>query len=446
MKKRQLLITAAAVLTAILLAGCSSGSGSSTGDTQSGSSNTSNTSGSEKKVTMSVACLTGGNNEAYAKLIEKEIEEFNKNNPYNVELIQEAYSNEQYKTKITTLMASNAQPDIFFTFEAGFLKPFVEGGKVYPIGDAIAADPEWDALYEDKSVFGPVTFDGKIYGMPNTRQIVVMTYNKNVFEEAGVSAPKTYDEFLAACEAIKNIGKIPLMVPCQEAWYGGQLLQQLGNGIGGSELFDDTCAGETPWSDDRYVEAGESLLELVNKGYLPEGFLGMTPNEGFEKFNNGEAGMMMNLTSAITMFNDKENPIYDDIDFFVLPAKNALAKGVNVGSTGQMYAVSSKAENTEAACAFVKQLTEVRFQQELVNLGQVLVTNVDVNRDQVDEMALRMQKVFPEVTTYTPWFDRVFATGEGTEFNNIAVAIMAGGNPKEQFENLQQFKLDNADR
>lgn len=439
--KKKMAVLAAVMLMGALLAGC--GNASSGKNTEAaGDGGTKN----EKKITMSVACLTGGNNEAYAKLIETEIEEFNKTNQYNVELVQEAYSNEQYKTKITTLMASNAQPDIFFTFEAGFLQPFVEGGKIYPIGDAIEADEEWSSKYDDKSVFGPVTFDGKIYAVPNTRQVVVVTYNKKMFDEIGVEAPKTYDEFLTVCEALKNNGKTALIVPCQEAWYAGQLLQQIANGIGGAELFEETSAGETDWKDERYVQAGESLTELVQKGYLPEGFLGMTPNEGFEKFNSGEAGMMMNLTSAITMFNNQDNPLYDDIDFFVLPAKEEQARGVNVGSTGQMYAVSSKAEHVEAACAFIKQLSETRYQQELVNLGQVLVTNVEVNRDNVDPMALRMQKVFPEVKTYTPWFDRIFATGEGTEFNNIAVAIMAGGSPEEQFANLQQFADDNAER
>ena len=439
MKRRTLMLTAVIMISS-LLAACG-GKGGNEVTQESGSKPE-----SSEKVTMTVATLTGGNNEAYAKLIEKEIEEFNKNNNFNVELVLEAYSNEQYKTKITTLMASNAQPDIFFTFEAGFLEPFVKGGKIFPIGDVIEADEEWNGKYEDKSVFGPVTFDGKIYAVPNTRQIVVVTYNKALFQEAGLEVPTTYVEFLEVCEALKSNGNTPLIVPCQEAWYAGQLLQQLANGIGGADLFEKTSSGETKWDDPAYVEAGESLTELVEKGYLPDGFLGMTPNEGFEKFNNGEAGMMINLTSAITMFNHKDNPLYDDIDFFVFPPKEDSCKGVNVGSTGQMYAVSSKAENTEAASAFVKQLTETRFQQELVNMGQVLVTNVEVSKDDVDEMALRMQKVFPEITTYTPWFDRVFATGEGTEFNNIAVAIMAGGNSAEEFQNLQQFAEDNAQR
>lgn len=436
MKKKLFAMLLTATMIGTLLTGCGSNTSKASEEEA----------GTGEKTKMTVSCLTGGNNEKYAALIQKEIDEFNSTNEYNVELVMEAYSNEQYKTKITTLMASNAQPDIFFTFESGFLQPFVEGGKVYPISDAIEADPEWDALYTDKSVFGPVTFDGKYYAVPNTRQIVTITYNKKLFSEAGVEVPTTYSEFLEVCEALKQIGKTPFLVPCQEAWYAGQLMQQLANGIGGTALFEGTSDGTVSWNDAQYVEAGTKLSGLVEKGYLPEGFLGMTPNEAFAKFNNGEAGMVMNLTSAITMFNSQDNPIYDDIDFFVMPTDNEENQGVNVGSTGQMYAVSNQAEDVDAACAFVKQLTGTRFQQELVNQGQMLVCDVDVDRANVDEMALRMQKVFEDVSVYTPWLDRVFGAGEGVEFNNAAVAIMAGGSPQEKMDDLQQFSEDNKSR
>lgn len=401
---------------------------------------------SNGKTTMTVATLTGGNNEIYAELIGKEISSFNENNKFNVELVQEAYSNEQYKTKLTTLMSSNAQPDIFFTFESGFLQPFVDGGKVYPISEAIEADQEWSDRYPDKSIFGPVTIEDKFYAVPNTRQLVTMTYNTQLFKEAGVSKPTTYQEFLDVCKALKSKGITPLAVPAQEAWYSGQLLQQLANIVGGEELFNGTVDGTIKWNDKRYVKAGEMLQELVDKEYLVEGFLGMTPNEAFDKFNKSEVGMMMNLTSAVTMFNDKDNPIYDDIDFFRLPADEEVNQNINVGSTGQMFAVSSQAKNIEAASAFIKQLTEKQFQQELVNLGQVLVTNTEVDYTKTDEMSLRMGEIFTDVTLYTPWLDRIFGAGEGVEFNNAAVAIMAGGNPQEKLDDLQQFALDNSDR
>ena len=54
-------------------------------------------------------------------------------NEYGVTIQFDFYENEQFKTKLTTLMASNAVPDIFFTWELSYLQPFVEGGKVADI-------------------------------------------------------------------------------------------------------------------------------------------------------------------------------------------------------------------------------------------------------------------------------------------------------------------------
>lgn len=437
-----LAVVIAAALLGMTLTACKGSDSSASGGTdQSG-----NSGNGGEKVTMTVCTLTGGNNQKYAELILDEINRFNEENSYNAELKQEAYSNEQYKTKLTTVMASNAQPDIFFTWESGFMRPFVEGGKIYPIGDKLTEDTEWAARFSDTSVFGPVTFDGKIYAVPNTKQIVTIAYNKKLFAQAGVEVPKTYDEFLKVCADLKGKNITPFIVPCQEAWYAGQFLQQLTNVLGGEKLFDDISTGGVKWNDPQFVKAGEELSKIVKSGYLLDGFLGMTPNEAFQKFNDSQVAMMMFLTSAITMFNSKDNPIYDDIDFFLMPSNDDANRGVTVGSIGQVYSVSSKAGNIDAACAFVKQLSEVRFQQELVNLGQVVATNVKVDTSKVDKMAQHMNERFNDVTVYTPWFDRVFGAGEGVEFNNTAVAIMGGGSPQEKFDDLQQFALDNANR
>ena len=44
-------------------------------------------------------------------------------------------------------------------------------------------------------------------------------YNKKVFEDAGVDEPpKTWTEFLAACEKIKKAGKIPIALGNQTPW------------------------------------------------------------------------------------------------------------------------------------------------------------------------------------------------------------------------------------
>lgn len=456
--RKQVCAGVSVLLAASMLAGCGSGGSSGNGANNVGNQDTGNSqeaagekeaggreaAGSGEKTVMTMTTLNGGTNDVFADCIQEEVDRFNAENEYNVEIKLECYSNDNYKTKITTLMASNAQPDIFFTWESGFLKPFVDGGKVYPVGDLFAQDTEWYNAYPDKSVFGPLTFDDQIWAIPNMRQTVVVAYNHKLFQEAGVEVPSTYQEFLSVCEGLKNAGIAPFILPCGEAWYAGQLFQQLCNGIGGEEFYQFTISDEVLWNDARFVEAGTMLKELADKGYLVDGFLGMSPSEGFERFNNGGAAMLMCITSGVNKIDFAENEYYDDIDFFLLPSDNPENNGVNVGSIGQTYAISSQAENPEAAAAFLKQLSTGNFQQVLTDNGQVILSNTEVNRDNLSDMIIRSNKMFEQMKLYTPWLDRIYGAGEGVEFNNAAVSILGGTDPQEAMDNLQQFAIDNA--
>ncbi len=432
--KRKVALALAAMMALSMIAGCGSDSSSS-----------SSTGGSDgDKVVMNMTTLNGGTNEIYAQAIQEQIDIFNAENDYNVEIQLECYSNDNYKTKLTTLMASNSQPDIFFTWEAGYLEPFVEGGKVYPVGDLLEADEEWMSTFADTTVFGPLTFDDTIYAIPNSKQMCAVVYNQDLLDQAGAAVPTTWTEFLETCQKLTDAGIPAFCCPCGEAWYGGQLLQQLCNIIGGADFYDYTISDEVEWNNETFVEAGELLKEMNDNGYFINGFLGMDPTEGFEKFNNQEVAMMMIITSGINkIISDSVAP--DQVGFFILPSDDPNNAGVNVGSIGYTYAISSQAEDPEAAAAFLKQLTtSLDFQQFLTDNSQVSVTNLDVNLDDLDPMVERARALFEEMTLYTPWLDRIYGAGEGVEFNNASVAILGGTSPQEAMDNLQQFAIDNA--
>ena len=186
------------------------------------------------------------------------------------------------------------------------------------------------------------------------------------------------------------------------------------------------------------------LKELGDKGYFADGYLGMSPSEGFEQFNNGGGAMLMCITSGVNKMDFAENEFYEDIKFFLLPSDNPENNGVNVGSIGQTYAISSQAKNPEAAAAFLKQLSMGDYQQILTDNAQVSITNTEVSLDNLSEMTIRSRESFDQMTLYTPWLDRIYGAGEGMEFNNAAVAILGGTDPKEAMDNLQQFAIDNA--
>lgn len=116
MKKKAAAVLLTAVMMGSLLSGCSGG-----GDSAGGQAG-----GSKGGDTLTVMCV-GTEADTYIDAYNAIAEEFSKNNEYGVEVKIDFYENEQYKTKLTTLMASNAVPDVFFTWELSYLQPFVEG-------------------------------------------------------------------------------------------------------------------------------------------------------------------------------------------------------------------------------------------------------------------------------------------------------------------------------
>ncbi len=402
-----------------------------------------------QKVKMTVMSSNSPSNRVFFDLIAEQIKQFNINNEYNVELQLEGYESEQLKTKLTTLMVSDEQPDIFFTWEGGFLKPFVDGGKVYPIGDAINKDSEWKDRFVE-GVFGPLTYDGKVYGVPSTTQMCVMFYNKKLFKDAGIdSVPKTYDEFLAAIESLKKINIIPITLPSQKAWVASQLMQQIANGIGGDDLYNKLLAGTTKWDDPRFVEAGRLLANLVKNNTFQKGFLGMSQDEGRDLFKNEKAAMYYMGTWDIGGLTAEDVPAAknENVDFFLLPPVKSENSGVHVGSVGSSVAVSSNAKNIDAAVAFVKSLSDKGIQEALTyKSGQIIVTKIKLDESKLNPLTVKLTSMQTDIHTLTPWFDRIFGPGQGTEFNNAAVAIAGGGDPAEQMKILQKVVEEAAKR
>src|SRR5258708_38711587 len=75
------------------------------------------------KQVMTAMFLGSSQAQAVVNIIQKVTDKFNAENTYNVAFKFETYENEQYKTKLATVMAANSAPDGFFTWSAGYLKP-----------------------------------------------------------------------------------------------------------------------------------------------------------------------------------------------------------------------------------------------------------------------------------------------------------------------------------
>ena len=80
------------------------------------------------------------------------------------------------------------------------------------------ADPKWKSRYP-ASVLAGASFDGKIYAVPiNNVQPVFFYYNKQLFDQYGVSVPQTWDDLLAAVKTFKDAGVAPIALGGASKW------------------------------------------------------------------------------------------------------------------------------------------------------------------------------------------------------------------------------------
>ena len=176
-----------------------------------------------------------------------------------------------YQIKLATMLAGGVAPDIVNIHEA-FLPTAAENQLILPLDDLVAGDPSvrLDAFIP-RLVDEARYRDGKLYKLPTGGHVVVLYYNKDLFDAAGVTYPDdtwTWDDLLAAA--------LKLTVRNEQ----GQTTQWglNGDGLGwlhyvdfiwqnGGEVFDadNHLVLGRPEYIDQNVEAWQFVADLIQK-------------------------------------------------------------------------------------------------------------------------------------------------------------------------------------
>lgn len=133
----------------------------------------------DEKVTLSVINYHVGTDyaaEYYSYLFEafQQTEE-GKNVEFSFEEIP---TTDAFNQKIKLLISSGDLPDIVFNGGNNIIELAAKSGKVADLTPYLDADPEWKSLFDDTSLeFN--TVDGKIYGIPVSKEVSYIYYNKD---------------------------------------------------------------------------------------------------------------------------------------------------------------------------------------------------------------------------------------------------------------------------
>lgn len=149
------------------------------------------------------------------------------------------------------------------------------------------------ANFSDVAKSGWSTDDGKqTFCVPMASVIHGFIYNKQAFEELGLTPPNTVDEFFAVLDKVKESGKyIPMAMGTSDQWEAATMgYQNIGpNYWHGEEGRKALIAGKAKLTDPEFVAPLEQLAKW--KPYLGDGFEAQTYPDSQNLFTLGRAAI-----------------------------------------------------------------------------------------------------------------------------------------------------------
>lgn len=368
--------------------------------------------------------------------LETMVNEFNRLYP-EIEIEAMGIDPSIYMQKIQTAMAGAQEPDLFMFWGGGKLKPYVEAGKIAKITEDFASDYNWKSRFLP-GVLGVYTFNQEIYAVPGEFQSIVMYYNKEIFKQAGLTVPKTMADLEEAIKVLKGQQVIPIAYPGKESWIGEYYYDYLTIRLAGPELFANIINGESNFSQDVFIEAGNKIVDLINLGAFPPGYQGVDYMTAQTLFVTGKAAMYLQGSWAIGEFMDKERMPEGFTQRVGLMNFPVFAEGKGdpttlIGGAGMGYVMTEKCSNKSAGLKFMKWITEkpqAIFKSESVGF----LTGVDIKLDpnKVSPLLLDFSEMVSGAARISPYFENVFSPAvKNAHLNAVGKIFAKSARPEE---------------
>lgn len=272
-----------------------------------------------------------------------------------------------YQDVLLTELTAGTAPDVFWIPGAD-LANFAERGVILNLADLAANDPDFsaDVFYPqqiEQLTYNPETDtnEGALWGLPRDASAMVLYYNADLFDEAGVDYPTeqladgdwTWETFQETAAEISALGD-DIYGFGMNAWWGNWEL--FINAAGGSYFTDsrDACALNSP-------EVEQALTFM--RGLYEQDIALPYGTDAEPPFVAGNIGMFLNGRWATPNFLAQVDFNWDVAEVPAGPAgqSNFLFWGA--------YVVNADTENPELAWELVKNLTTVDAQAQVTALG-----------------------------------------------------------------------------
>lgn len=429
------------VMAAGLFSGCSSQNNSSQESAKASDSQTSSSEAKNeenKEITLTLWSIATESDAFHSPYI-RAIEDFEAAHP-GVKIVHETFENESYKTKIKAAVAANELPDIFFTWAGGFSQSFVDSGKVLELDN-------YYKNYKDqisKAALGNLYYGEKLYGSVMCTPVSAMWYNKKIFDDNGLEAPKTWDELKKVCETLKSKGIAPIATSVKDTW----VLAMLHDGLtlksaGPQKVRDALKKNGVSYMDKDFLTSAQKIKELVDMGAFIDGATGLSNDEASAQFYAGNAAMYFTGSwMAGSIMTDAAAP--EDFAVAPIPVLNGSNAKITdfMGGGSDSLMVSKATKNPDIAAAAAFEITRGISKYAFLSGAGIPAWKIDYDTNDIPALTKQVAEYANNATSFTLWFDTLMDSEDAGEYLALLQELYIGSITPEEFQKAMADQLE----
>jgi ABC-type glycerol-3-phosphate transport system substrate-binding protein len=285
---------------------------------------------------------------------------FNQANPL-YQAVDNSPTRGDYRSQSQAMLTGDNPPDLLSYWAGTPLQTLVASNHLMDL-TSFWNNNKLDSLIP-ASIKPSVTYNGKVYAIPQDIHVVGFFYNPRLFAKAGITTvPKTWNDFLLDCSRLKATNSVPIALGSKSRTPDEYWFDYLLTYTAGADFRQKLLSGQVSYTDPLVIKVMQTWQGLITQGYFIKSANLYTSNDAADQVAQGQAGMTL-LSSEVTSYWDSKGlKAGVDYNFFPFPVIDNKIPPVVFGSV-DTWVISAHAKDPQGAQKLVLQMLDPKYQQ-----------------------------------------------------------------------------------
>lgn len=275
--------------------------------------------------------------------------------------------------RIQTMLRSGEAPDVMLVNSGpGRVGVLADAGLIADLSDLYEqgglSDRYQTAVVEQITRQG----DGSVYEVVEGMDIFQVYYNKDLFAQAGVDVPTSFDDLLALCAPLSESGVLPMVAGVRDNYAGGWLLGTLVQASTGEDVMEDVIYGDGRFDQEAIVRGGEMLRALLEQGCIDGGQAAALDNEQAQAaFLNGSAAMIVMPQGPLAELRAEGGDV-SPFAAFPMPTPDSGIAALPTAGLAHSWVMAAETDAQSAAREWLQWVSSEDYLQAVAEEGMTL--------------------------------------------------------------------------